>query len=63
MGEKANQVWEIDKVWRINNSAKEGRKYKKQEKEMKIDAKITVTVKGNIKIISLDSKKKYYCQY
>ena len=30
---------------------------------MKIDAQITVTVKGNIKIISLDSKKKYYCQY
>ena len=52
-----NQIWETDKVWRINNSAKKERKYKKYEKEMKIDAKVIVTVKGNIKIISLDRKK------
>ena len=52
-----NQIWETDNVWRINNSAKKERKYKKYEKEMKIDAKVIVTVKGNIKIISLDRKK------
>ena len=58
-----NQIWETNKVWRISNSAKAEGKYKKYEKETKTDAQITVTVKGNIKIISLDREKNYYCQY
>ena len=56
-----NQIWETGKVWRINNATKEECKYKKYEEEMKIDAQITV--RGNIKIISLDRKKNNYCQY